>query len=223
MVCSIAGCSRSNSRFRPLAWLALLALASCQGTAGSIRDGVYSAPDGILSLPVPALAFGTVVEDGYGESPFGGRAGWVSFHDALGDVRSLNYEELVEEAPPPSSEDMRQVFQDRWLPQFLANAPGTELLYESPMTVDGSNCWFAVVLIPEGAPLIVMNEQYPDGKRADSTRAVLLAAHGNWFLTLTYGWSDLEEERSGGPSLDADRAEALKESVASFRASIRFH
>jgi hypothetical protein len=185
-------------------------LIGCQSTTvGTISRGRYWAPGGTLSVSVPELSGETMVEDHFVEGPDGERGGFVSFHDSFGHLRRVDYAEFLAQPVPVTDEAMERFVREEWLPRFQASMPGTRLLSDSPMTIDGvPTAWFARLEIPEGSAMVELSEEHPEGKRKDSTRGFLLLFEGDLYLLLSVA-SDVV-----GAS-EEDMKEALRELHAS--------
>jgi hypothetical protein len=170
-----------------------VSMTACRSTVGSISDGRYTAPENVLSLPVPKLSMGEETRDGTDKDPKTGlRGGFVTFYDEFGDVRSVEYEDLPPEQagamsdPEGARRYLNAYVHDVHLHQLEARFPGTRTISEEFITLsDGTPAWFAVFFIPGGSTLTVTSAEYPQGRRLDSTRAYLFLQHKLLFLTLS--------------------------------------
>jgi len=139
-----------------LAACALLGLCACRHTAGSIEDGRYVAHDNAFSLPVPKLSVGMAVQQGLDKDPFGEvTAGYVTFHDDFGNMRSIEYETLTSTELNALNDETRarNYFSERLHDQYVAKMkvhfPGTRVVEERLVTLDdGAMGWFAMIKIP---------------------------------------------------------------------------
>jgi len=211
---------------------AILVLALCVAceSLNGVRDGTYTSPDGAFSMPVPRLSAGLAIENG-GAPPAGSaRKGYVSFHDDFGHVRSITYEQVAPELAAVfaggehADESLSAFLREKFLPQLAQRSPGACITHESTLQLkDGTRALFAVLEIPGGSPMVVADEQHPDGRRLDTTRAHLFLLHGDLFLTLSAA-DDLAPDAGGAahPAPSAEDLERWKNVLAQLYASMRF-
>jgi len=169
-------------------------LASCSSLAGNRSGDRYTAPDGLFSLPIPALSLGATLEDQSGTNPETKlKIGRVSFHDDLGGLRLIQYEQVPAEVgqqfvdPSRATGALRGCTHDVTLAGIQQFSPRASILREESVALpDGITAWFAVLDIPEGSPMVETTAEHPEGRRLDSTRGFLLLCRGDGlFLTLS--------------------------------------
>lgn len=200
-----------------------LLFAGCQSTAGTVSDGRYVAPENLFSMQVPQLSLGLAVEDGFGKSPDGGlRAGFVSFHDDFGQVRSITYEEMDEETTARIEARPSSYFRDGYVSQLRERLPGTRVIHESPMTLSDTTGHFAVLEIPGGSPLMVIDAEHPEGRRMDSTRGFLVVTRGRLLLTLSVANDNAFASTRKASSAGDLNVDLLKTILTELYESIRF-
>lgn len=207
-------------------------LSACSSTNGSVSEGRYTAPHGQFSLPIPRLPLDAQLEDGAEkDSKTGLRAGYVSFHDDLGDVRSIDYEEV----PPAQTAAMSDPARAKrvldgyvhvaYLPGLAARSPGMRVVRDEFVTLSGgSPAWFVVVVIPGGSTLTVSDAAQPQARRLDATRAFLFLQHQNLFMTLGTGHNltAVFADNNAQMTEMAPDVEQLRSTLTELYASIRF-
>jgi hypothetical protein len=221
-----------------VAWLSaasLTFLTSCSSLAGDDSGGRYTAPDGLFSLPLPALSLGAATEDQSGTDPESKlRVGSVSFHDDFGHVIAIQYEQIAADVsqkfsdPARATEMLRGATSDVTLANIQQFSPHARIVHEEPVTLpDGISAWFSVLEIPEGSAMVVSDAEHPGGRRLDSTRGFLLLSHGQLILTLSEAY-DLNRVTGAGKQpgaqggLDQAGTERMKASLVKLYASMSF-
>lgn len=215
--------------------LLLALLVGCSSLAGRQSGGRYTAPDGLFSLPVPELGLGATIEDEVSTDPqTKQKAGMVYFHDDMGGLRVVRYEQISPEAARALADAsfaagaLRSSLHDVILAEILQELPRTRVVREESVTLsDGLTAWFGVLEIPEGSPMMVMNAEHPQGRRLDSTRAFLqLCRPDGLFLSLSAANDDVlgrllsgSEEQEG---VSQAGMEELKDLLVRLYASMRF-
>lgn len=225
--------------FLPVAWMSITSLAllaSCSSLKGDQSGGRYTAPDGLFSLPVPALSMGAVTEDKCGTSPQTKLVtGSVSFHDDFGHVSAIQYERIPADLgqklsdPASATGALRGYMSDVALAEIKEFSPQAHIVYQEPVSLpDGVPAWFAVIEIPEGSPMVAMSAENPKGKRLDSTRGFLALCHGDLFLTLSEA-NDFKnvlalgnKEPAAQAGSESTNMSALRDSLTKTYASMKF-
>lgn len=173
---------------------AVLALApSCRHTAGSVEDGRYIAHDNAFSLPVPKLSVGMAIQQGLDKDPFGQvTAGYVTFHDDFGNMRSIEYEQITATQLNALTDETRarNYFSSRLHDEYVAKIkvyfPGTHVISEKLVTLeDGSSGWFGVIKIPVPERSKTKTAAEPRAPPQEVARGFLFLPHRNLFLTLS--------------------------------------
>jgi hypothetical protein len=198
-----------------IACVLLSVTAACQSTNPRVSDGRYTSPDGLLSVAVPKLGPGQTIEDQFVTDPKTGQhAGFVSFHDDFGSVRSITYGEIKSEIaasfedPARAQATLRAHAREKQLPIVQQYAPHASITNEGPIDVqfthggDVIKGWLAVFEIPAGSTLMVRNNEHPQGRRLDTTRVSLFAFRGGVLFDVS-GANDLESEKKTTPEMRA--------------------
>jgi hypothetical protein len=214
------------------ALLALGCLTGCSGLGGKVSGGRYSEPSGLFSVAVPDLTAGLRIEDGQGKTDGGMRTGAVSFHDDFGHVRAIQYEQVPSEKsqqfsdPARATELLQGCVHGVTLLNIQSACPGASILREEAVSLpDGLGAWFAVIEIPGGSTMSVMDSEHPEGKRLDSTRGYLLLCRNDMILVLSAA-NDLGRVLGGAGATPASytpgAGDELKDTLTKLYASMSF-
>jgi hypothetical protein len=176
-----------------LASCALIVASACRHTAGSIDGDRYVAHDNAFSLPVPKLSVGLAVQQGLDKDTFGNViAGYVTFHDDFGNMRSIEYEAMTATYLNALSEEARAKnyfgsrLHDQYVARMMSRFPGTRIVEGKLVTLaDGTVAWFGVIKIPVPNETKSGKTPKPPSQPTNVLRGFLFLPHKNLFLTLS--------------------------------------
>jgi len=185
-------------------------IAGCAGTRGHITSGIYTSPHDNFTVPLPNMGPGARVQEKKFEN-----SGFVSFHDDFGTLQRIDYSRL----PANATVVYHDLIHNVVLPDMQARFPGSKILHEELLNINGQKEYFFVLKIPEGSPLIDLKT----GKGMDSTRGYLYFISAGFIYNLSEqqgGLSDLLSKKDKVEPPTSESFDELLDNLKKFKKSI---
>jgi hypothetical protein len=168
----------------PIRGLAIV-LSCATLSAAPPQDQIFRSPLGDFSVPYPTLSRGRHLDQ-----HFGAHSGVVSFSSDLGEIYSIQVQEVDPSVAAAVNDPARAPvallrFLDEFVvPQVLRKAaPMASIVRGEQLTLSGQPAYFAVASLPEAG--VVLNVKAK--KHADDTRGLLIVGRGKYVYVVTVG------------------------------------